>query len=204
MNDAETLAAALDVMGRDVDQLEERINQMTAAWLEQADDLKAWARAWMLDGYLKRDAEVLASWVTDDVVHEDPINLGRPVRGRAAFHQMLVETFIAFPNSSFSTNGPLMLSLDGAACVIPWRAFGHFTGPLAIPGTSQSLAPTGRRFDFTGVDVYTFRGGKVATMRSLYDPLEVAEQLSLMPDRQGRLVRLAPIIQTPLAWILRR
>ena len=41
------------------------------------------------------------------------------------------------------------------------------------------------------MDVYTFGGAKVCHMRSLYDPVDAAEQFGLLPPAAPRL-RLAP------------
>ncbi|MFI6958487.1 ester cyclase [Nocardia sp. NPDC050408] len=180
---------------------EQRLGELAPLWARQAELVREWARAWVLQGYQNHDPDVLAEWVTDDFVQEDPLNLGRFVQGREAFRQVMVETFIAFPDCAFVATGPFCLGMDGETLVVPWRTFGHFSGPLAWgpPGQRKSFAPTHRRFDFEGCDFYRFRDGKVASLRSLYDPLQVAEQLALIPNRQGVALRIAPYVQSVIA-----
>lgn len=166
-------------------------------WSGNGDLLCRWAQEWTIEGYLARDVDVLVSWVSDDFTHRDPINLGRVVRGPGEFRQMLQDTFVAFPDSAFEAAGAPLLGFDGRTVVLPWRAYGHFTGPLAWgrPGSRRDFAPTGRRFDMTGCDIYSFTGDKVSAMESFYDPIEVAEQLGLIPARSGIAMRIAPWAQ---------
>lgn len=206
MDDATLTRLAVEYYDENVATFEAKLDAMATRWGEHADLVRAFATGWILEGYMKLDVDRLVSWVTDDIVHEDPLNLGRAVHGRQAFRQMLVDSFRAFPDTTFTATDPMLVSLDGATIAVPWRGIGHFTGPLAWgePGSRREFAPTGRRFDFTGCDFYTFRDGKVAVMKSLYDPVEVAEQLGLLPARTGLALRAAPWLQGAAAFVQRR
>jgi hypothetical protein len=85
-------------------------------------------------------------------------------------------------------------------------AMGTFTGPLEWGplGGRKSFSPNGKRFDFNGVDRYTLRGAKVRAMRSLYDPIEVAQQHRLAPASASLALRLAPYPQAIAAAVQRR
>jgi predicted ester cyclase len=178
-----------------------------AEWAARSDELLEFGCRWALDGYVKRDVDALVSMVTDDFTNEDPMNLGRVVRGPVGYRKMMEETFRAFPDTQFFSDGDVFLGLDEGRVIIPWRTTGTFLGPLAWgpPGSGRTLAPTGRRFDFAGIDKYLLRGGKVATMRSYYDPIEVARQIGLLPDPAGPLLtRVVTGPQALAAQIMRR
>jgi hypothetical protein len=74
-------------------------------------------------------------------------------------------------------------------------------GPI---GGRKSFSPNGKRFDFSGVDMYTLRGAEVRAMRSLYDPIEVAQQLGLAPASASLALRLAPYPQAIATAVQRR
>jgi predicted ester cyclase len=60
-------------------------------------------------------------------------------------------------------------------------------GPIDPPG----WAPTGRRIDVQGVDVYVFRGERLAEYRAHYDTAELARQLGLLPSTAPRWLRVS-------------
>lgn len=193
--------AATEMYDREFGDFERRLDASYDRWRASADRLRHFARRWVLEGYVKRDIDVLVSMVTDDFTHEDPLNVGRTVRGPGEFRQILEDTFRAFPDSTFAGDGAPFLSTDSDTIVVPWRALGTFAGPLSWgpPGSARDLQPTGRRFDFTGVDMYTLRGEKVCAMRSFYDPIQVAQQLGLAPTSGSALLRIAPWPQALIA-----
>jgi predicted ester cyclase len=187
-----------------LDDLELNLDLHDQQWREKAEQLRVWARRWVLDGWVKLDQEALLSVVTDDFVCEDPALMGTECRGRDAYREFLADTLRAFPDSRFIATDPPFLALDGTQLILPWRATGHFAGPLRLPGSRRTLAPTGRSFDFPGVDIYTFRGEQVSHLRSIYDTAEVIRQLAIVPGVDFVLHRVAPVLQPPLAAIQRR
>lgn len=182
-------------------QFEQRLDESVDRWRTAGDRLRHFGRKWILEGYMARDVDVLVSMVTDDFTQDDPINFGRIVHGPDEFRRVMDDTFRAFPDTTFTVDGGLFLGTDPGTFVLPWHGFGTFSGPLewGAPGSRRHLAPTDRRFDFTGVDIYTLRGDRVSSMRSLYDPIEVCRQLGLMPPTDNLVMRLAPWPQALIA-----
>jgi predicted ester cyclase len=187
------------------DGLEQALDSHVGQWREKAEQLRAWGRTWVLDGWMKLDQQALLSVVTDDFVCEDPALMGTECRGRDAYRKFLADTLTAFPDTGFDTADPPFLGLDGTQLILPWHATGHFTGPLRIPGTNRTLAPTGRPFSMPGIDLYTFRGEQICGLRSIYDGVTVAQQIGLFPPSDNfAFRRVAPIVQPLLAPLMRR
>jgi hypothetical protein len=165
--------------------------------------LVSWLAAW--DAH---DVDAIASLCTDDVVWEDPIMFGRHAQGQEqirAFSQMF---FAAFPDVRFMPIGPPYVGRGVDGVVTIWRGTGTFSGEgLAAwpPGSrGPSYAPTGRRFDVEGVDIYEFRDMRIRRWRIVYDPLDFSRQLGLMPDPRGLPSRLLALAQRATAPLLRR
>lgn len=180
------------------------VNSLPDQWSGRADVLQSWANDWVIKGYIHHDVDALVSWVAPDFTQDDPMNMGRLIRGPHEFRAAMQDTFHAFPDCAFAADGPPQLSIDGFTISIPWRTWGTFTGALRIGphGNQTTLSPTGRPFDFKGLDLYTFRDNKVTAMRSYYDPLLVAQQLGLIPPTQAAL-RLAARAQALIATLQR-
>ncbi|TSD93249.1 hypothetical protein FOS14_23400 [Skermania sp. ID1734] len=180
-----TLTADItDYHDRFISHFDQRLTELAPRWQHRAEPLRAWAHGWITDGYLTHNLESIVSWVTDDFINIDPVNYGRDRVGPAEFLTALQETSAAFPDYTFLPAGPPALSLEGDVIVIPWRAMGTFAGPLRVPTPGKRplvLAPTNRRFNFRGVDVYTFTGDKVSRLHSHYDALDVLTQIGLLP-----------------------
>lgn len=193
---------AHDYYHRNVAGFEDRLDEQIPLWHQNADLLRTWFRDWALDGYL--NIELLVSWVTDDFVHQDPMNLGHDGTSREDFRRSIEDAFTAFPDCTFLDDGPLGMSLEGNTIVFPWRSTGNFSGPLTLgpPGQRRRFAPNGRAFDFRGIDLYTFRGDKLSQLRSLYDPVDIAQQIGLLPPTRF-ITRLAPRPQALLAGLQR-
>jgi steroid delta-isomerase-like uncharacterized protein len=147
------------------------------------DELREFGERW-LAAWGARSPDRIADLCTDDVVWDDPA-LDAPRVGRAAARALLAETFRAFPDLTFALTEPPCVSADGARAAVAWRASGTMTGPLEPPG----LAPTGRRFELEGVDLYDLRDGLVARMRTHYDVLGWLRQIGAAPARGGWLER---------------
>jgi predicted ester cyclase len=196
---------AADAYERQFGEFEQRLDESFQAWRSAGDRLRTFGRKWVLEGYVQRDVDVLVSMVTEDFTNEDPLNFGGTVHGPVEFRRMLEDTFRAFPDSMFVGDSAPFLGMEPDTIVVPWRVVGTFSGPLAWgqPGSRRHLTPTGRGFDFTGVDMYTLRGERVSAMRSLYDPIQVAQQLGLVPSADNLWMRLAPWPQAVVARALR-
>jgi steroid delta-isomerase-like uncharacterized protein len=131
------------------------------------------------------DPQGVVACVAEDVVWEDPA-LPTPARGRDEVAAFVRSSGVAFPDLNFAEPGEAAISEDRLVVYAPWRMTGTNTGPIDPPG----LAPTGRRVDIEGIDVWQFRGGLIWRYRAVYDFAEVSRQLGLMPPRGGRAENL--------------
>ena len=83
----------------------------------------------------------------------------------------------AFPDLRFDVDqGPFLHPTEPAA-MFTWRSSATFTGPLDPPG----YAPTGLRAEFTGVDVHTYRDGRLIRLSVIFDAADFARQLGVLP-----------------------
>jgi steroid delta-isomerase-like uncharacterized protein len=147
--------------------------------------LDRWAEAWA-----SRDAERLLALVTDDVTWYDP-SLPETACGKAAARDYLVDTFRAFPDLTVATPEEPYYSAEAPRCALPWIISGTFEGPLEGPG----FAPTGKRFEIGGVDVYELRGELFCRIVSRYDTSDMLRQLGVLPERGGRAERIMARLQ---------
>jgi steroid delta-isomerase-like uncharacterized protein len=148
--------------------------------IESMEWLRGFAEPY-LAAWNARDPEAVAARVAEDVVWVDPA-LPEAARGREAVAAFVASSRRAFPDLTFEEPGEPAISDDRLVAYAPWRMTGTNTGPIDPPG----LAPTGRRIDIAGIDVWQFRGGLIWRYRAVYDFAEISRQLGLMPPRGGR------------------
>jgi steroid delta-isomerase-like uncharacterized protein len=161
-------------------------------------ELREFGERW-LAAWASRAPERITSLCTEDVAWEDPA-LTAPLRGRAAVNEFLADTFRAFPDLAFTLTDEPCLSPDGRRVAVPWRVSGTMLGPLTPPG----LAPTRRRFQLEGVDLYQLRDGLVARMTTRYDVLEWLRQIGAVPARDSAAERALLGVQRLSAGLLSR
>ncbi len=149
---------------------------------------RAWTERFsrqLLAVWNEHDTSHLAEFVTEDVVWIDPA-LDRPAHGVDGVRRFMEDCWRSIPDLHFVITGPKCFAEDAPILTVPWRMTGTHLGPIDPPG----YAPTGRHIDVEGVDVYTFRGDRVAHYRACYDNAEVARQLGLLPARGSRTEKL--------------
>lgn len=120
--------------------------------------------------------DAVAAHVSTDVVWTDPA-LPEQARGREGVAKFARESFTAFPDATFSSPGEPAIADGGLAAYVPWMMIGTNTGPIDPPG----FAPTGKRVEVRGMDVWQFRGGLIWRYEAIYDFANVAAQLGLIP-----------------------
>jgi len=130
----------------------------------------------MLAVWNKHDTTELADLVTDDVVWVDPMLVG-PARGVEEVRRFMESCWRSMPDLHFDIIGPRCFADDAPVLMVPWKMTGTHLARFDPPG----FAPTGRRIDVDGIDVYTFRGHKIAHYVAYYDNSAVARQLGLLP-----------------------
>jgi hypothetical protein len=191
-----------------LDQLERGLEGFGERWLSRAGELDAlmarWEKAWNT-----HDLDLLERAVTEDIVWEDPAMFGETVHGRSEFRAFSEILFRAMPDVHFEDAGELHLALQGTGLALPWRMTGTFTGELAFWGKrygSQppTWAPTGRRLDIEGVDLYEFRDGLISHWKIIYDLYGFTQQIGLLPPADRPIPSLALRAQRLIASRQRR
>jgi hypothetical protein len=185
-----------------------RREELPAAWGSRAPGLAAWVDHWVtaLDAY---DVNGMTALVTPDIVWDDPAMMGETVTGHVQFRAFAEMSLRAFPDIHFDVAGDPYFDTTGTRMILPWRIAGTFTGDLAWWGSHGGrrpppVAPTGRRVESRGLDVYAFRDGLLCHWQVVYDLFDVLGQLGLLPSPRGRLTRLGLLGQRALAPVVRR
>jgi steroid delta-isomerase-like uncharacterized protein len=144
------------------------------------------------------DADRIEELVTPDVVWLDPA-LPEPARGVEEVKDFMRRSWTAFPDLRF-TPGPTWSDPHRASVAWAWRMEGTHSGPIEPPG----FAPTGRRIDIDGIDVWDFADGRIERYRAYYDMAELARQLGVMPPPGSRGERVGVMLQRAQARFVRR
>jgi steroid delta-isomerase-like uncharacterized protein len=137
------------------------------------------------------DTDAMAELITDDIVWVDPA-LPEPARGIPAVQEFMRTSFQAFPDLRFSEPDPPHLSVEGGDQVAwAWTMEGTFRGPIDPPG----FAPTGKRMQIDGIDVWHMRDGRIADYRAFYDMSDLVRQLGILPEAGSRAERMTVALQ---------
>jgi steroid delta-isomerase-like uncharacterized protein len=150
-----------------------------------------------VEAWNSHDAERIEPLVTRDVVWLDPA-LPEPARGVDEVKDFMRAAWTAFPDLRF-TPGPIWLDPHEDSLSWAWRMEGTHSGPLDPPG----FAPTGRRIDVDGIDVWDFADGRIDRNRAYYDMALVARQLGVMPPPGSRFERVGVMLQRAQARFAR-
>ena len=148
--------------------------------------------------------------MTSDIVWEDPAMFGETVHGRGEFGAFTQTLFRAMPDVRFEGIGEkLYTDLDGTGVAVPWRMTGTFTGEMALWGKRYgseppTWAPTGRRVDIQGVDLYEFRDDLLSSWTIVYDLYGLSQQMGLLPSRDRPIPRFVTRAQRLVASRMRR
>jgi steroid delta-isomerase-like uncharacterized protein len=191
-----------------LEKLEEDLQGLSGRWLPRAAELRDFATRW-LEAWNSHDLDALETMVTEDITWEDPAQFGETVHGRAEFRAFTADLFRGIPDVRFDLIGPPYLPLEGDGLAVRWRMTGTFTGDLAVWGkrfgpNPPAYAPTGRRVDIEGVDLYEFRDGLVSKWTIVYDLLGLSQQLGLVPPTNNRMLPLIVRVQRIFARAMRR
>ena len=81
----------------------------------------------------------------------------------------------AYPDLIWEVIAPPMFSDDVARAAFSWRGTGHFSGTLTPPG----VPGTGRAFEFSGLEVFDFRGDRACRLNAHYDLLGLMRQIGV-------------------------
>jgi steroid delta-isomerase-like uncharacterized protein len=157
--------------------------ELDREWLD--DFIARWQEAWN-----SHRPERLLELMTDDVVYDDS-SWPETMVGHGDVRRFLDHTWLAFPDLAFEmTDGPYVVP-GAPKAAFYWQGTGTFSGPLDPPG----LAPTGDRIEFEGLDAHDYRDGKVCRLRIVFDMMDVARQLGMLPKPGSRSERAAAAAQ---------
>jgi steroid delta-isomerase-like uncharacterized protein len=151
-----------------------------------------------VDAWNSHEAELLEPLVTPDVVWLDPA-LPEPARGVHEVKDFMRRSCAAFPDLEFAS-GPMWLEPHGDSVTWSWRMQGTHRGAIDPPG----FAPTGRRIDIDGIDVWDFAGGRLERYRAYYDMATLARQIGAMPPAGSAGERVGVVLQRAQARFARR
>jgi steroid delta-isomerase-like uncharacterized protein len=141
----------------------------------------------------------MAQMLTDDIIWADPA-LPEPLRGVAAVQEFMRASFRTFPDLRFGEPDPPHLSAAGDQVAWAWIMRGSMRGSADPPG----FAPTGRRMQVDGVDLWRIRDGRITRYRAFYDTTDLARQLGIAPQAGSRAERAAVALQRLQARLRRR
>lgn len=123
--------------------------------------------------YARLDAEALAADHADDGVLESPV-AGGPVKGREAIARIYRAWFTVFPDVTVTWTD---LLIDGDRAVQMATMAGTDTGGF------MGLPPTGKRFGFPIVYMFTLEDGLIAHERRVYDFTGMLVQIGVLKAR---------------------
>jgi len=103
----------------------------------------------------------------------------RTYRGTDAIAVYFEGLFAAVPDVTFTIEA---LVEEGETVFLRWRLVGTHTG-----AEFEGIAPTGRRVDIDGVNHFVVRDGIVVSTFVVFDQMQFARQLGLLPEAGTRI-----------------
>jgi steroid delta-isomerase-like uncharacterized protein len=153
------------------------------------DFLDGWSRRW-LSAWNGQDVEAIVAMCAEDVELDDPA-LPEAAHGKAGMRAFAVDTWATFPDLRLQALEPPCPSRQGDGAWVPYRMRGTMRGHWP----ALDIAPTGAALDFRGVTEWRFRGELLTRWDTIYDNLEVARQMGIVPEQGSRTDRLFTRLQ---------
>jgi predicted ester cyclase len=125
---------------------------------------------WAFERLSARDAGSLAQSIWDE--HTEVRFPDRTCRGREEISAFFEETFAAVDGFKIEAVG---LAEQGDEVFVRWRTTGTHTGRIF------GLDATGKALELDGMDHFTLRDGRVVTNFVIYDQMQFARAIGLMP-----------------------
>jgi predicted ester cyclase len=131
---------------------------------------------WTIDVINSHDAEALRQVYAPSIRARFPT---RTVRGADDLVTWWQGVLRAVPDvAGMAENG----DRDSGEVFLRWRLAGHHTG-----GEWEGIAPTGARVDLDGMDHFVIADGRVASNFVVFDQMQFARQIGLLPADGSRL-----------------
>lgn len=136
------------------------------------DWYQSWIQAWN-----SHDFDGVQDIVTEDFVLDSPTTQHTRwhVQGQAATADYLRYVLGAYPDLQWEVTASPLYDDTLRKAAFSWRGTGHFTGRLDPPGLDGS----GQAFDFSGLEVFSFRGHRACHLRASYDLIGLMKQIGL-------------------------
>jgi steroid delta-isomerase-like uncharacterized protein len=160
--------------------------------------LEDW-NARQLAAWNEHDLDAIVAMVAEDVTWDDPSE-PETLHGREAVRRFIAQTLRAFPDLVIEETEPIYRSETRPKVLVPYR----FTGTMLGEWESLSLAATGARVSFDGVDQWEFRDELLYRYSTSYDTMGVARQLGLLPPVGSFADRAMKPLQHVIARFQRR
>jgi hypothetical protein len=145
---------------------------LDTAW---ADDwYQKWISAWNDKKFSPDD---LSQILTDDFVLDSPTtrHTGSTCKGVEATSAYIDYVTTAYHDLTWVQTAPTMFDRDAKRAAFTWVGTGHFSGVMHPPG----IQGNGNAFEFTGLEVFSFRDGKACQLYAVYDLIGLMKQLGL-------------------------
>jgi steroid delta-isomerase-like uncharacterized protein len=143
----------------------------------------------------RHDVSPLRAVWTDDVVERFP---DETCHGADAIANYLGRTFAGMPDFHMEIRA---LVEDGDHVFVQWHLTGTHTGPF------NGLDPTGRSVAVDGMDHFELRDGRVISGFVVFDQMQVARQLGVLPpdgSPADRAMKAAFNVKTRVAELINR
>jgi predicted ester cyclase len=151
--------------------------------------LELWAERWV-EAWNRRDIDAIASMCDEGLELDDPA-LPEALHGRAGIRSFARDTFHTFPDVRLEAVEPPIPSHRADGAWLPYRMTGTMSGHWA----PLDIAPTGARVEFRGVTEWRFQGELLVRWDTIYDNLDVARQMGIVPPQGSRADRLFSRLQ---------
>jgi steroid delta-isomerase-like uncharacterized protein len=126
---------------------------------------------WAFDVLNTRDVTPLKEFWTADTVERFPT---RTARGADEIAAVFDEAFAAMPDFHIEIQA---LAEEGDHVFVRWHMTGTHTGE-----PWEGFAPSGKRIELDGIDNFVLRDGKVVSNFVVYDQVQFARQVGIMPE----------------------
>lgn len=133
---------------------------------------------WTFDVLDAHDVAELRTMWTDDTVERFPTATIRGADGMAAYFESL---FAAVPDLRMRV---VALAENGDDVFVHWHMTGTHSG-----APFEGVQPTGRALAIDGMDHFVVRNGTIATNFVVFDQMQFARQLGLLPADGSRADR---------------
>ena len=130
-------------------------------------ELEALARRWLAEGWRRGNAAVIDELHAPDFVDHDP---GGRTPDNAGFKEGIVRLYAAFPDFAARLED-LVVDEAAGTVAVRWSASGTHAGAYL------GAAASGRRVDFTGIEILRFRGILIAERWGQWDGIDLLVQL---------------------------